>query len=147
MPREVLLQAECSARPAQMRLVLERRVSTEEFRREGMQQLYIPHRTGRHQDRPSKAGIATWILWPAAGLKAVESPEPGTFMRIDPRIAAQLRVNWCIGLLPPTEPPVPSVGNSMNVGRQARTSSSMAHGCPGFPSKISRPAIVNRYEY
>ena len=46
-------------------------------------------------------------------------PEAGTFMGIDPRIAAQLRVNWRIGLLPPTETPVPSVGSSMNVGRQA----------------------------
>ena len=74
MPLAVLLQAECSARLAQMRLVLETRVSTEEFRREGMQQLFIPHRTGRHRDSSSKVGIATGILWPAAGLEAVESP-------------------------------------------------------------------------
>ena len=74
MPLAVLLQLECSARLAQMRLVLETGASTEEFRREEMQQFYIPHRKDRHRGRSSKVGIATGILWHAAGLEAVESP-------------------------------------------------------------------------
>jgi hypothetical protein len=54
MPHEVLLQVECSARLVQMRLALKTGASTEELRREGMQQFYIPHRKDRHRDRSSK---------------------------------------------------------------------------------------------
>jgi hypothetical protein len=96
---------------------------------------------------PRKSALRLGSCGMPLGSRPWSLPEAGTFMGIDPRIAAQLRVNWRIGLLPPTETAVPSVGSSMNVGRQARTSSSMAHGCPGFPSRISRSAIVNRYEY
>lgn len=53
MPHQVLLQVGCSARLAQMRLALKTGASTEEYRREGMQQFYIQHRKRRHRDRSS----------------------------------------------------------------------------------------------